>query len=68
MIKDVPLVRVILETDCPYLTPMPYRGRRNEPAYLPYVADALADLHGSTREEIGAICEANALRLFTRVS
>ena len=68
VIKDVPLDRVILETDCPYLTPMPYRGRRNEPAYLPYVADALADLHGSTREEIGAICEANALRLFTRGS
>ena len=68
VIKDVPLDRVILETDCPYLTPMPYRGRRNEPAYLPYDADALADLHGSTREEIGAICEANALRLFTRVS
>lgn len=68
VIKDVPLDRVILETDCPYLTPMPYRGRRNEPAYLPYVADALADLQGSTREEIGTICEANALRLFKRVS
>lgn len=68
VIQDVPLDRVILETDCPYLTPMPYRGRRNEPAYLPYVADALATLHGKSREEIGAICEANALRLFTRVS
>ncbi|MCR9269811.1 MAG: TatD family hydrolase [Hyphomonadaceae bacterium] len=68
VIADVPLDRIILETDCPYLTPMPYRGRRNEPAYLPYVADALADLHGKTREEIGEICEANALRLFQRVS
>lgn len=68
VIKDVPLDRVILETDCPYLTPMPYRGRRNEPAYLPYVADALAELHGKTRDEIGAMCEANALRLFKRVS
>ncbi|MHA7900086.1 MAG: TatD family hydrolase [Henriciella sp.] len=68
VIADVPLDRVILETDCPYLTPMPYRGRRNEPAYLPYVADALADLHGKTRKEIGEICEANALRLFQRVS
>ncbi|MEM6554550.1 MAG: TatD family hydrolase [Pseudomonadota bacterium] len=68
VIKSVPLERVILETDCPYLTPMPYRGRRNEPAYLPYVADALADLHGITREDIGATCEANALRLFRRVS
>ena len=68
VIKDVPLDRVILETDCPYLTPMPYRGRRNEPAYLPFVADALAELHGMSREDIGAICEANALRLFARVS
>ncbi len=68
VIAEVPLERVILETDCPYLTPMPYRGRRNEPAYLPYVADALAQMHGRTREEIGAICEANALRLFAKVS
>ncbi len=68
VIQDVPLDRVILETDCPYLTPMPYRGRRNEPAYLPYVADALADLHGLTREEVGATCEANALRLFSKIT
>ena len=68
VIKDVPLERVILETDCPYLTPMPYRGRRNEPAYLPYVADALADLHGLSRDEIGATCEANALRLFSKIT
>ena len=68
VIKDVPLDRVILETDCPYLTPMPYRGRRNEPAYLPYVADALAQLHDLSREEVAATCEANALNLFKRVS
>lgn len=67
VIENVPLDRVILETDCPYLTPMPYRGRRNEPAYLPYVADALATLHGITREEIATICEANALRLFSKI-
>ncbi len=68
VIKDVPLDRVILETDCPYLTPMPFRGRRNEPSYLPYVADALAELHETTRAEIGQMCESNALRLFGRVS
>ena len=68
VIKDVPLERVILETDCPYLTPMPYRGRRNEPAYLPYVADALATLHETDREEIAHLCETNALKLFSRVS
>lgn len=67
VIKDVPLDRVILETDCPYLTPVPYRGRRNEPAYLPYVADALAELHGLTRDEIASTCEANALRLFSKI-
>lgn len=68
VIQDVPLDRVILETDCPYLTPMPYRGRRNEPAYLPYVADALAALHETNREEIAQLCETNALNLFARVS
>ena len=56
VIKDVPLDRVILETDCPYLTPMPYRGRRNEPSYLPYVADALADLHGLSRAKRSDKC------------
>lgn len=68
VIKQVPLDRIILETDCPYLAPMPYRGRRNEPAYLPYVADALASLFGSDRETIAKTCEDNALRLFQKVS
>ena len=68
VIKQVPLDRIILETDCPYLTPMPYRGRRNEPSYLPYVADALAELHDLPRDEIAAICEANSLRLFAKVT
>jgi len=68
VIKNVPLDRVILETDCPYLTPMPYRGRRNEPSYLPYVADALAALHDLSREEVGSMCEDNALNLFQSVT
>ncbi|GAB5459617.1 MAG: TatD family hydrolase [Henriciella sp.] len=68
VIEQVPLDRIILETDCPYLTPMPYRGRRNEPAYLPYVADALGALHERPRGEIGEICETNALRLFSKVT
>ena len=68
VIKQVPLEQVILETDCPYLSPMPYRGRRNEPSYLPYVAEALAQLHGMDRDDIGRICEENALRLFSKVA
>ena len=68
VIEGVPLERVILETDCPYLAPMPYRGGRNEPSYLPYVADALAELHGTTRDVIADTCEANSLKLFWRVT
>lgn len=67
VIETVPADRIILETDCPYLTPMPYRGRRNEPAYLPYVADALATLQGSDRETVAAQCEHNALELFKKI-
>ncbi|WP_084421934.1 TatD family hydrolase [Henriciella litoralis] len=67
VISTVPLDRVILETDCPYLAPVPFRGRRNEPAYLPYVADALAKLHGLERDEITSTCEQNALALFGKI-
>lgn len=68
VISTIPLERVILETDCPYLAPVPYRGRRNEPSYLPFVADALAGVHGRSREEITSICEDNALTLFDKVN
>lgn len=67
VIAEVPADRLILETDCPYLAPVPYRGRRNEPAYLPYVADALAKLQNASRDEVVARCEENSLRLFQRV-
>lgn len=68
VIRTIPLDRVILETDCPYLAPVPYRGRRNEPSYLPHVADALANLHDQTRDEITSICEQNSLKLFGKVA
>jgi TatD DNase family protein len=51
VIRDMPAERIIVETDCPYLAPVPMRGRRNEPAYLPYVVDKLAEIRGWTREE-----------------
>ncbi|MEL7547859.1 MAG: TatD family hydrolase [Pseudomonadota bacterium] len=68
VIEDVPADRLLLETDCPYLAPVPYRGRRNEPAFLPFVADALAKLQGTTRDEVIARCDANSLRLFERIA
>lgn len=63
----VPDDRVIVETDCPYLAPVPYRGRRNEPAYLPHVAEKLGEIKGWTAEETATRTTAAALRLFNRI-
>ena len=67
VIADVPMERLILETDCPFLAPMPMRGRRNEPAYLQHVAEALAKLKGLEVDAVKAITEDNARRLFAKV-
>jgi len=64
--RQVPLNRLLLETDAPYLTPHPYRGRRNEPAYITYVAEHIATLKGSTVETLAVATTANAQRLFLR--
>lgn len=57
--KQVPLDRVLIETDSPYLAPMPYRGKTNEPKYVPYVAKALGDVYQKSVEEIGIITTQN---------
>lgn len=62
--RRVPLDRLLIETDAPYLAPVPYRGRRNEPAYVIEVARALAEIHGTTPEEIGRRTAENFARLF----
>ena len=60
----VPLDRVVVETDAPYLTPVPYRGKRNEPAYIPYIIDKLADIYSVSPEEVACQTTQNARRLF----
>ena len=60
----VPLDRLLLETDGPYLTPEPHRGRRNEPAYIPLIATRIAELKGQPAEEIAEATTANAEALF----
>ena len=60
----VPLERLLVETDCPYLTPVPFRGRRNEPAHVVEVARCLAGLYGMETEEIGRVTAANFARFF----
>ncbi len=62
--KQVPLDRLLIETDCPYLTPIPYRGKRNEPAYVVEVARCLATLHDIDIEEMGRITSENFNRFF----
>lgn len=60
----LPLDRILIETDCPYMAPEPYRGRRNDSRYVPLVAEKLAVLRGLTPEEAGSITTENARRLF----
>lgn len=63
-VSTVPLERLIVETDCPYLTPHPFRGKRNEPAYLPRVAEGLAVVKGVDTEAIARITTENAEKIF----
>jgi len=62
---QAPLDRLLIETDCPYLTPQPYRGRRNEPAYVRYVAQAIARARGASEETVAQATAENARRLFS---
>lgn len=61
---EIPMDRLLIETDCPYLTPHPFRGKRNEPSYVKYVAEQIATLKGVSVEEIGRQTSDNAMRLF----
>lgn len=61
---ELPLDKLLIETDCPYLTPHPFRGKRNEPGYVSYVAEQIAELKGITYEELADITTANAKKLF----
>lgn len=62
--KQVPLDRILVETDCPYLTPVPFRGKPNQPAYVRYVAEFIADLRHSTLNETAEHTTRNCLKLF----
>ena len=67
VLKDVPLDRLLVETDAPFLAPMPHRGKRNEPAFVRHTAAALATLKGVGAQELEDATTANFLRLFSKV-
>ncbi|WP_198530599.1 TatD family hydrolase, partial [Bacillus sp. LL01] len=62
--KHVPMDRLLIETDCPYLAPHPYRGKRNEPAYVKLVAEQIAELKEVDLEVVANKTRENAKRLF----
>ncbi len=64
IVKTVPLDRILVETDSPYLTPAPYRGKRNEPAYVRQVAEKIAEIHGISVQEVEDATSGNASSLF----
>lgn len=66
-IASVPLDRLLVETDAPYLAPVPRRGRTNEPSFVPHTAARVAELHGLAPEELARASTANFLRLFDKV-
>ena len=67
VIRTIPQNRLLVETDCPYLPPQKYRGRRNEPAYITLTVEAMADILGITAEAAARQTTENAKRLFKRL-
>lgn len=67
-VTRLPLDCLVLETDCPYMSPVPYRGRRNEPAYIELVCKAMAALRGMSFDAVAAATTANAQRLFPKLA
>ena len=66
-VEAIPLERILLETDCPYMAPEPFRGKRNSSLYLPYVVQKIAEIKGVSTDEVERVTEANARALFTKV-
>jgi TatD DNase family protein len=68
VLQAVPLHRIVLETDSPYLAPVPYRGKRNEPAYITEIMRKMAEIYNVSPQEVGKVTNANVRRVFSRMN
>ena len=66
VVRNMPLESLVLETDAPYLSPVPFRGKRNESSYLTFIAEKIAEIRGISIEEVGQATTENAAKLFAR--
>ena len=66
--KEIPLEYLLLETDDPYLTPVPFRGKENQPMYVKYVAQEIADIRKTNIDDIAKITTQNTLKIFPQIS
>jgi TatD DNase family protein len=67
ILPDIDLNHIVLETDCPYLAPVPHRGKRNEPVYIPLIAERVAEIKRIQVDEVAAVTTANSLKVFKEV-
>jgi TatD DNase family protein len=63
-LAGIPIEHILLETDAPWLTPVPYRGKRNEPSYIPLIAAKVAETKGCSIDEVAEVTTENAIKLF----
>lgn len=66
-VESIPLEKILLETDCPYMAPEPHRGKRNDSSYIPYVVDKIAEIKGVSAQVVEDVTWKNAMELFTKV-
>ena len=65
ILEEISLENIVLETDAPYLSPVPFRGKRNEPSYIKYIAQKVADIKNISVQEVEALTNANAKKIFS---
>ena len=66
-VEVIPLEKIVLETDCPYLSPVPFRGKRNSSLNLSYVVEQIAEIKGVTTEEVERVTYENGLKLYPKM-